>query len=156
MNERTRAAIATLHPKVRDEVTKLVEMVDKLLTGHAEMVIVQAIRTFPEQHALFLQRPKVTNADAGQSFHNYGLAFDFCLKIDGKTISWDTVKDWDGDNVPDWNEVVKVFVDAGWKWGKAFNDLPHLEKAFGFNWRDLLKMYQANKFIPGTHYVAFV
>ena len=81
MNTRTQNAIATLHPKIREIVTNGVIEADKSLTGRAQVIIVQALRTFPEQHKLFLQRPKVTNADAGQSYHNYGLAFDFCLQI---------------------------------------------------------------------------
>jgi hypothetical protein len=36
---------------------------------------------------------------------------------------------------------------------KSFNDLPHLEMSFGYNWRDLLKKYNAKDFIPGTVYV---
>jgi len=117
------------------------------------MIIVQALRTFPEQDALYKKRPKVTNAKAGQSYHNYGLAIDFCLQIDGKDISWDTVKDFDGDKKSDWFEVIAVFETYGFKSGKSFNDLPHFEMTFGYNWRDLLKKYNAKDFIPGTVYV---
>lgn len=153
INERTKKAIATLHPAIRHLVTHGAEEVSKKLTGRAEMIIVQALRTFPEQDDLYKKRPKVTNAKAGQSYHNYGLAFDFCLRIDGKDVSWDTAKDWDGDKIADWMEVVAVFSGLGFKWGKAFNDLPHFEMTFGFNWRELLKRYQAGDFIPGTNYV---
>lgn len=144
--------IDLLHPSVRQEVRELTEKVESVLTQHSQMRIVQGYRTFPEQHALFLQRPKVTNADAGQSYHNYGLAIDFALLIDGKQISWDASKDFDQDGVADWLEVVKIFVNAGWKWGKAFNDLPHLEKSFGYSWKQLLDKYNKGDFIPGTKY----
>ena len=59
------------------------------------MVVTQGLRTFAEQDALYKQVPKVTNAKCGQSIHNYGLAFDFCLAEAGKTI-WDVAKDFDG------------------------------------------------------------
>jgi peptidoglycan L-alanyl-D-glutamate endopeptidase CwlK len=153
MDKRTEKAIATLHPKIRQLVTDCVNKADVALSGRADMIIVQALRTFPEQDALYKKRPKVTNAKAGQSYHNYGLAIDFCLQIDGKDISWDTVKDFDGDKKSDWFEVIAVFETYGFKSGKSFNDLPHFEMTFGYNWRDLLKKYNAKDFIPGTVYV---
>ena len=71
-----------------------------------------------------MQRP-------GQSIHNYGLAVDICLIIDGKTASWDIAKDWDGDRVADWQECVRIFNRYGWEWGgnwKTFKDYPHFER----------------------------
>jgi peptidoglycan L-alanyl-D-glutamate endopeptidase CwlK len=153
MNPRTEKAIATLHPKIRQLVIDGVNKADVALSGRADMIIVQALRTFPEQDALFKKRPKVTNAKAGQSYHNYGLAFDFCLQVDGKDISWDTAKDWDGDHIADWMEVATIFSALGFKWGKAFNDLPHFEMTFNYNWRDLLVKYNKKDFISGTVYV---
>ena len=84
------------------------------------MRIVQGLRTFPEQDALYAQRPKVTNAKGGQSYHNYGLAIDFCLIIDGKQVSWNSTKDSDNDHVADWEEVIRIFEAAGWKSGRAW------------------------------------
>jgi len=152
MDKPTKDRIALLHPIRREEVEKLVNEANAALTSHSQMRIVQGYRTFPEQDALYAQRPKVTNAKGGQSYHNYGLAIDFCLIIDGKEVSWETGKDYDGDKVADWLEVVQIFVRAGWKWGKAFNDLPHLEKS-PLHWKELLKKYKANDFIPSTKYV---
>ncbi len=137
--------IEKLHPKIREEVKALVEQANEALTGRAKVRIVQGYRTFAEQDALYKQRPKVTNAKGGQSYHNYGLAIDFALLIDGKTISWDTAKDYDGDGQSDWLEVVLIFTKSGYKWGKAFNDLPHLEKTFGKNWRDYLAQHNAGQ-----------
>lgn len=159
MDNTTLQRIALLHPAVRQEVTNLVNQVSAALTAHSEMRIVQGFRTFPEQDALFAQGrtkpgPKVTNAKAGQSFHNYGIAIDFCLLINGKEISWNVGKDYDGDGLADWMEVVQIFIRAGWTWGKAFNDLPHLEKRFGFaNYQGLLTKYNAGDFITGTKYL---
>jgi len=153
MEKITEDRINKLHPKVREEVRDLVNKANAALTSHSQIRIVQGLRTFEEQDGLYLKRPKVTNAKGGQSYHNYGLAIDFCLIIDGKEVSWNTTKDFDGDQVADWLEVVQIFVKAGWYWGKAFNDLPHLEKTFGLNWRDMLKKYKAADFIPNTKYI---
>lgn len=149
--------IEKLHPKIREEVKALVEKANAQLTSHSEIRIVQAYRTFAEQDALYKQRPKVTNAKGGQSLHNYGLAIDFALLIDGKEISWDLKKDWDGDKVADWMEVVKVFTDAGYEWGGKwkFKDNPHFQKTFGYTWQQLLEKYKKNDFIKDTTYVNF-
>lgn len=159
MDKITKERILKLHPAVRDEVMELVELANSKLAKHSEIRVVQGLRTFAEQDVLYslgrtrinpdgksARKPKgniVTNARGGQSIHNYGLAIDFCLLIDGTQISWDLQKDWDGDKVADWMEVVKTFTDAGWEWGGKwkFKDNPHLQKSYGFEWRDLLKMH---------------
>ena len=144
--------INTLHPKIREEVRTIVDYInDKVLTGNVKMLVTQGLRTFAEQTALYNQKPKVTNAKAGQSFHNYGLAFDFCLVQNGKTI-WDTKKDFDNDKVADWMEVVAIFKNAGYKWGGNFTsiyDAPHFEKTFGYSWKQLLEKYNAGKLENG-------
>lgn len=152
MDTITQQRIALLHPSLRDEVTALVLKAGAALTGNTKMRIVQGLRTFPEQDALYAQRPKVTNAKGGQSYHNYGLAIDFCLIVDGKTVSWNTKSDSDNDHIADWEEVIMIFEAAGWKSGRAFNDLPHFEKS-AMHWKELLKKYQAGDFIPGTKYL---
>lgn len=158
--------IQTIHPKLRVELGQIYNEVCTTLTGNLSCRFVQVYRTFPEQHQLFLQGrgnpgPIVTNADAGQSYHNYGLAVDFCLiwdknqdgKIESNEIIWDRNTDIDRDHVADWMEVVKIFTRYGWVWGATFGDYPHFEKTFGHNWRDLLVKYNAGNFIPGTQYV---
>ena len=145
-----------LHPIVRDEVKKIIAECDAALTGKAKIRITQGLRTFDEQAQLYAvgrtkAGKKVTNAKAGQSIHNYGLAVDMCLIIDGKTASWDTAKDWDNDKIADWYECVKIFAKHGWEWGgnwRTFKDLPHFEKKkiaramseLKVSWRALVKL----------------
>ena len=144
MDKVTQERIAKLHPSVVAEVTKIVNECNSNLTGRAQVRISQGLRTFSEQNELYAQGrtkagKKVTNAKGGQSIHNYGLAVDIVLIIDGKTASWDTAKDWDNDKVADWYECVKIFAKYGWDWGgnwKTFKDLPHFEKK-GHTWRNL-------------------
>lgn len=139
MDKPTKDRISQLYSLVRNEVTKIIEECDKALTGKAKARISQGLRTFEEQTKLFNQRPKVTNAKAGQSIHNYGLAIDIVLIIDQKEASWDTAKDWDNDKIADWYECVKIFAKNSWKWGenwKTFKDIPHFEKR-GFTWKKL-------------------
>jgi peptidoglycan L-alanyl-D-glutamate endopeptidase CwlK len=142
--------IDTLHPAIREEVWRLVQKVNtEILTGNVKMLVTQGRRTFNEQAALYAKRPKVTNAKAGESIHNYGLAFDFCL-VDGNKAIWETNKDYDADKQPDWMEVVKVFKDAGYKWGgdfKSITDKPHFEKTFGKTWQQLLWLYTHKEYV---------
>jgi peptidoglycan L-alanyl-D-glutamate endopeptidase CwlK len=133
--------IDTLHPLIREEVRQLVDYVNTtILTSNIKMIVTQTLRTNAEQRVLFLKRPKVTNADAGQSIHNYGLAFDFCLS-DGKKAIWETNKDFDGDKKADWMEIVAFFKSKGFAWGgdfKSISDKPHFEKTFGNTWKTLM------------------
>jgi len=142
--------INSLHPKIREEVRLLVYQVNNfVLKSDVKMLVTQGLRTFAEQTVIYNQKPKVTNAKAGQSFHNYGLAFDFCLVQNGKTI-WDTKKDFDNDKVADWMEVVAIFKNAGYKWGGNFTsiyDAPHFEKTFGYTWKQLLEKHNAGQLI---------
>ncbi len=156
MDKVTLQRIERLHPLVREEVKQIIKECDEALTGRAKVRITQGLRSFEEQEKLYAigritSAKKVTNAKAGQSIHNYGLAVDICMMIDGKTASWDTVKDWDNDKVADWYECVKIFAKYGWDWGgswKTFKDLPHFEKknivtqkgVVKTSWRRLLKM----------------
>lgn len=164
--------ISLLHPKLRDEALTILAEVENKLTGRAFMRITFGLRTFTEQADLFnLGRTKVnpdgktakkpmgnivTNAKAGQSNHNYGLAVDFALIVDGKTAVWDTKTDFDNDLIPDWMEVVAVFKKYGWSWGgdwKNFKDYPHFEKTFGYSVSQLLQKHNNKQFIKGTTYV---
>ena len=153
--------IQLLHPKLVSEVINILQEVDIALTGTAKVRVTQTLRTFEEQDDLYAQgRTKkgniVTNSKSGQSYHNFGLALDYCLIINNKEVSWNTVKDYDGDSISDWIEVAKIFKSHGWIWGgnfKSIIDMPHVEKTFGYNWRDLLKKYQNKDFIEDTKYL---
>lgn len=152
--------IDLLHPKVRDEVRLIyIEKIVPALTGNTFCRFAYTLRTFAEQRDLYAQgRTKlfdeqgkrlgiVTKANAGSSFHNYGLALDIVL-ISGKHASWDIVKDFDNDGISDWMEVVKIFKSEGWIWGgdfKKFKDYPHFEKTFGLTWQTCFDLYTAGK-----------
>jgi peptidoglycan LD-endopeptidase CwlK len=158
--------VQLLHPQIRSEVIKLIDLAEQKLPRTA-IRIVQGLRTFAEQDALYAQGrtkpgPRVTNAKAGQSYHNYGLAIDFALLYDKdgngtyESLSWDLIKDFDRDGESDWMEVVDIFEDHNYTWGGRFTaikDNPHLEKTFGNNWRILLDRYNKKQFIPGINYV---
>ena len=143
--------IEKLHPKVRNEVKQIY---NKVLERNVTIRFTDTLRTFQEQEALYAKgRTKpgkiITNAKAGESYHNYGLAIDFCLLLnDGKEVSWDRNLDMDEDNQKDWNEVVAVFKHYGWEWGgdwNNFKDYPHFQKTYGFSTSQLLTKYNSKQ-----------
>lgn len=137
--------IAKLHPKLRSEVATIVT---EIQSKGIDIRITQGLRTIAEQDALYAQGrtkpgPKVTNAKGGQSFHNFGLAVDFCLLHKDGSISWDLHEDIDKDGIKDWMEVVAVFKKYGWVWGgdfKSIKDNPHFEKTFNKSLKELLAL----------------
>ena len=71
-----------LHPLVSQEAIDCIEAAEATFPGNIKIRVVQGLRTIEEQNALYNQRPRVTKAKGGQSYHNYGLAIDFCLLYD--------------------------------------------------------------------------
>lgn len=161
--------IKLLHPKVREEVMKIyVEKIAPALTGGVYCRFTHTLRTFEEQEELYkIGRTKlvdaegnrlgiVTKARGGQSYHNYGLALDFCI-MESRTATWDVTKDMDKDGKPDWFEVISIFKENGWESGAdwKFKDFPHIQKTLGYSVKDLLEKWnKGDTFIDnGIKYV---
>ncbi len=133
-----------LHPLIREDAIKAYQEAVQATPVGVHPVIVQTLRTFEEQDLLYQKGrtrpgPKVTNAKAGSSFHNYGLALDFCLEVNGK-LKWVVDKNW--------LLVIEIFKKYGFESGhewKTFKDSPHLEKTFGYTWRQLLEIHKSGK-----------
>ena len=134
--------INTAHPVLRSELTGIYA---EILNANVGVRFTSVYRSKDEQDDLYAQgRSKpgriVTNARGGQSYHNYGLAIDFCLLYNGnKKVSWDRNKDLDNDGKKDWQEVVDIFKSYNWEWGGdwGFKDYPHFQKTFGYHWKEL-------------------
>jgi peptidoglycan L-alanyl-D-glutamate endopeptidase CwlK len=140
--------IKLIHPKLREEVMEIYDEICEALKGRAFCRFSYTLRTFAEQDILFKKVPKVTNSRGGFSYHNYGLAIDIVLIIDGKSASWEIKKDFDGDGKADWMEVVAIFKSFGWEWGGdwKFYDAPHFQKSLGYSVRQLLALHLSKKF----------
>ncbi|MCG1010119.1 M15 family metallopeptidase [Salinicoccus sp. ID82-1] len=97
-------------------------------------------RSFEEQNALFAQGRTtagniVTNAQGGESYHNYGLAVDYALEV-GPNVIWDLEYDGNGNARSDWFEVARIAKELGFTWGgdwESFRDYPHLQMDFGYS-----------------------
>lgn len=160
----TQNRIQQLHPLVRHEVEAITNDINQnVATASSFVRITQGLRTFQEQDALYAQGrttagKKVTNAKGGQSIHCYGLAVDIGFIINGKP-SWETKADWDKDKQSDWMEVVQIFKNYKWSWGgdwKSFKDMPHFEKTFGYDWKQLLQKYNSGQTFTDANGMKYV
>ena len=132
------AKLELLKPKVKELAEKLR---DECKKAGCDIIFPQTLRTIAEQDELYAQgRTKpgkiVTWAKGGESFHNFGVAFDFCLLVNGKL-------DWN--NLELFKKVGAIGKSLGLEWGgdwpKPKTDLPHFEYKCGFT----LKDFQNNK-----------
>lgn len=138
MDKLTIERIKQAHPKLRDELASLYTQCNKLLPVGVRLRFSHVFRSPAEQRALFLQRPKVTNADSWQSIHNYGLAFDIVILYDKNGDGTFETASWDDNE--HFKTVVNFFKSKGYEWGgdwKKFPDKPHFQKSFGFDWKVL-------------------
>jgi len=171
MDKITLDRIATLHPKIRQQVLNAYTFVNnKLLGKGVRLRFAYTTRTIEEQDALFAQgRTKlfdkngkrlgiVTKAKGGQSIHNYHLAWDIVLLLDRNNdgifeqASWDTALDFDKDGIADWKECADYFKSIGAVWGGdwKFRDAPHFEITFGHTWRTLKALYDKGETFTET------
>jgi len=133
-----------LKPKVKRLAEELIKSCKK---EKIKIIITQTLRTKAEQDNLYAQGRTtkgdiVTNAKGGYSFHNYGVAFDFCPVVDGKP-AWKDKKLF--------KKVGELGVLLGLEWGgnwKTFKDLPHFQYTGGHTLKDFrINKIDEDKFI---------
>ena len=141
MNENSKKRLAAVHP----ELAKRIVQLEEVLAGQdppIQFEVVQGMRTFAEQDALFAKGrtkpgPKVTNAKGGQSNHNFGLAVDIAPLKNGKI-------DWNVKN-PAWKIMGEEGQKIGLEWGggwATFVDLPHFQLPIGMSVKQCLECHQ--------------
>jgi peptidoglycan L-alanyl-D-glutamate endopeptidase CwlK len=125
--------IEDLHPRVA-------ALCQAFITACAQrgidIIITSTYRDNESQAALYAQgRTKpgkiVTKAGAGQSFHNYQLAFDFCPIVNGKAVWSDTAR---------FNQCGKIAESLGLEWAgrwRSFPELAHCQYTGGLALADL-------------------
>lgn len=101
-----------------------------------DVLITSTLRDNESQNALYAQGRTtagniVTNAKAGQSFHNYGCAFDFVPLVNGKAV-WNDSKLFERCGV--------IAESCGLEWAgrwKSFKELAHCQYTGGLTIKDL-------------------
>lgn len=147
-HERAERPLPTgLHPIVESKRDQLIAQAEEV---GIEILITDGFRSVEEQndiHALGRTRGGnvVTYAEGGESYHNYGLAIDFALRLPDGSVVWDIQRDGNGNGRPDWFEVADIGKELGFEWGGdwvRFKDYPHLQLDFGLSIRQLQDGYR--------------
>lgn len=132
---RTERNIATLQCDAQEAARRSLKAIRATLTPGQDVRIISGTRTYAEQDALFRQGrfgnppPVVTKARGGQSWHNFGLAWDIGLFRGGVFLT---------------NSAPYIPLGApgkvpGVAWGgdwKSFKDVPHFQ--FGTEGKTIL------------------
>lgn len=142
--------VTGLHPVVAEKQNKLVERARK---NGIKIIITEGYRSKERQDELFEQGRStagqiVTSARGGESYHNYGLAIDFAIRVSADKVIWDMDYDGNGNGKSDWMEIVEIAKELGFEWGgdwASFPDYPHLQYDFGYSIAEL----QRGKRPPG-------
>jgi|ERR1700759_535001 len=125
-------SLDTLDPRFRPKVDQLLQE----CSAHGlDMLVYCTLRSSQEQDQLYqVGRTKpgkiVTNAKAGQSAHNFGMAIDAAPLVGGK-IAWNDHEDW--------ALYGELAARAGLEWAgtwKTFKEMPHVQLP---NWQELVK-----------------
>ncbi len=118
------------------------ELISRGKSQGLDILITQTLRDSEYQNQLYAQgRTKpgsiVTNARGGESFHNYGLAFDICKNVKGHEY----------DDTQFFKQVGEIWTEMGGMWGgnfESFVDTPHFEFSGGLTINDM----QSGKKLP--------
>ncbi len=123
MNRHSEERLKKVHPELARRVRLIVA---RLAKDNYTIEVVQGLRTYAEQDALYAQGrtltgKKVTNARGGQSNHNFGLAVDLCPFIDGQPF-------WEASNLI-WQRIGDEAERVGLEWGGNWKcvDKPHVQ-----------------------------
>ena len=131
--------LSDLNPKVAALCTEFINSCKK---QNIDIIITSTYRDTESQNALYAQGrtapgKKVTNAKAGQSFHNWKVAFDFVPVVNGKPV-------WDNDELI--TKCGEIGENIGLEWAgrwKTFKEKLHLQYTNGLTLAD----FQAGKTI---------
>jgi peptidoglycan L-alanyl-D-glutamate endopeptidase CwlK len=128
MDSRSEAALANVDP---DLAAKVRTAAGQLAAAGTFLLVVSGLRTAAEQNALYAQGRNgtpghiVTNAKAGQSMHNYGLAVDVVPYLSGQSGALN----WHADT-PQFQAIVSALKAEGLVWGGdwiTFKDEDHFQ-----------------------------
>lgn len=127
-----------LHPIVEESKNILIQRAEEKII---DIMITEGFRPFEKQDELYKQGRStkgsiVTYSKGGESYHNYGLAFDYAVKNATGGIEWDIEYDGNKNGESDWFEVAELAKELGFEWGgdwRGFKDYPHLQMSFGLS-----------------------
>jgi peptidoglycan LD-endopeptidase CwlK len=122
-----------LHPLLVAAYDKSIKHYSSIYPNAPQPFITCTHRTNEEQEQLFKQKPKVTNARAGQSPHNYKPSYAFDIAF----IGLNKKLDWSAEHFRNFAQIITIIepqVEWGGDWAK-FKDAPHFQVR---HWNKLL------------------
>ena len=123
----------TLHPVVRARAVAFLQLCTQ---AGLSVMVSQGLRTWQEQDGLYAKgrtvppigrKHVVTKAKGGQSYHNFGLAFDIVVLDAVGKADWNTAH-------PGWSAAGRLGKSVGLDWGgdwTGFKDWPHFQYTGG-------------------------
>jgi peptidoglycan L-alanyl-D-glutamate endopeptidase CwlK len=125
-------SLSDLNPKVAAMCSEFINSCKK---NNIDIIITSTYRDAESQNALYAQGrtlpgKKVTNAKAGQSFHNWRVAFDFVPIVGGKAV-------WNDDAL--WVKCGEIAEGIGLEWAgrwTKFKEYPHCQYTGGLTLSD--------------------
>jgi len=119
---------------------KAANFLDRCRAEGIDVLVTSTYRDNESQNALYAQgrtKPgaKVTNAKAGQSWHNWRAAFDVVPMRDGKPV-WGTA----GADLTLWQRLGAIGAECGLEWAgnwKTFREYPHFQYTGGLSLADM-------------------
>ncbi len=124
MDKRSEQALGKINPAFANKVRAAA---DELAAHGTFLLVVSGLRTAAEQDALYAQGRTapghiVTNAKAGFSMHNYGLAVDIVPYLSGQAgaLNWRS-------DTPQFRSMVAALEKQELVWGGAWKSIPDFD-----------------------------
>jgi len=116
---------------------KVIDFIDRCKAEGIDILVTSTYRDAESQNALYAQGRTapgkiVTNAKAGDSWHNWRCAVDVVPMVNGKP-------NWDGSH-PVWSKIGELGEQAGLEWAgrwRSFKELAHFQYTGGLTLTDL-------------------
>lgn len=140
-DQRTEHNLATLQLAAQ---LKARHFMTAVLAGGFDVRIISGTRSYAEQEALFNQGrfgnagPIVTNAQAGESRHNFGIAWDIGIFENGAYVT----------DAEPYDRVAEIGLLEGIEWGghwTSFKDRPHYQLALPLGTAEVRGRFEAGE-----------
>lgn len=139
---RSEGVIATLLPKAQVSARKFLTIAK---TAPFNVKLLSGTRTYAEQDQLYMKRPPVTRARGGQSNHNFGIAWDVGIFVDGVYYTGrNAVEDKAYADLAALVKPKMPEIEWGGDW-VSFKDAPHYQLKTGKTTAEVRALLEAGK-----------
>lgn len=144
LDTRSETNIYSMLPKAQLECRRMMAIAKEKFP--LDVKVLSGTRSYAEQHKLFLQRPRVTKADAGRSNHNFGIAWDVGIFEKGRYFTGATAREEKA--YTDLAKLVMPVMKSTLEWGgnwKSIVDKPHYQLVTGKSTSQCRALFEVGK-----------